>query len=126
MAQKTQSLQMDPSLLKPANSAKVEELKESEGAETPTEAPEIKETAKEESEEPQEQTEKGATSNNKKHVLKYVATGAWIDQEHRTWAKNHENPDIIDTMTISDDEYQSRQDLQFMVSYGAITDVVVE
>lgn len=61
-----------------------------------------------------------------KHIVKYVGNGVWIDSNHQTWMRSSDNQNIISQLQLTDAEYQTREDIKFMVSYGEMTHTVVE
>lgn len=58
----------------------------------------------------------------KKHILTYIAGGIWIDSNGQKWSKQPiSGTDIVNTREYHDNDYQNRDDLQFMVNYGSMT-----
>lgn len=76
---------------------------------------EIKQTEENTSKDTQKSTdESGAT----KHVVTYVGGSEYIDASKHVWHKG-------DEMTYSDDEYNERNDIHFMVKYGEMKHTIV-
>lgn len=67
-------------------------------------------------------TAKQATEEAKeavtKHVIVYLGNGEYTDSTGHKWHKN-------DEYTYSDDEYNSRKDIHFMVKYGEMKHTMV-
>lgn len=57
-----------------------------------------------------------------KHMVTFVGQGIWIDGHGNAWCKT-ERDNMITTKTFTDDEFNSREDIVFMVRYGAMKDV---
>lgn len=58
----------------------------------------------------------------KKHVLTYIAGGIWIDSNGQKWSRQPiSGTDIVNVREYYDNDYQNRDDLQFMVNYGSMT-----
>ena len=53
-----------------------------------------------------------------KHVITYIGNSEYTDSTGHKWHKHNE-------MTYTDDEYNTRYDLHFMVKYGEMKHIVV-
>ena len=74
----------------------------------------LKDTPKSTDEATQNETKKQTV----KHVLVYIGSSEFKDSTGRRWHHN-------DEQTYTEDEYASRKDLQFMVTYGEMKHTIV-
>jgi hypothetical protein len=66
------------------------------------------------------------TGKTVKHVVTYIGNGNWIDGVNEKWARQTvAGTGIMNSREYTDVEYQTREDLKFMISYGAMTVVTV-
>lgn len=57
-----------------------------------------------------------------RHVVTYVGSGHWIDSDGKVWARvSAKGTDIKNVREYDDEDLQSRDDLKFMIGYGAMT-----
>lgn len=57
----------------------------------------------------------------KKHIITFIGNGVHKDSLGKAWFKGeHENPEILSSREYSDEDYATREDLHFMVQYGAM------
>ena len=58
-----------------------------------------------------------------KHSLVYVANGDWKDKNGVIWCRdNHRG---ISELVLNDAEYSGRPDIQFVVEYGMMKDIII-
>lgn len=81
-------------------------------------ASEIKEEVENTSKDTVKPTTKDTAKPTVKHVVAYLGNGEYKDSVGHRWHKN-------DEQTYSDDEYESRADLHFMVKYGEMKHTAV-
>jgi hypothetical protein len=105
------------------NSTETEQLETS----TDTEAPintqdELANTsAQSENTEGTEPTEE-QTSGVTKHIVTYIGGGHWIGSDGKVWARESmSGTDIKNIREYDDEDFKSREDLKFMIGYGAMT-----
>lgn len=79
--------------------------------------PEVKETVSE--------SPKAVASSGIRHVVMYLAGGIWCDHEGQYWCRDKKG-NCIQAKTFTDAEYQKREDIKFMVEYGAMKDTISE
>jgi hypothetical protein len=73
-----------------------------------------------------EDTQGTATDGVTKHVVSYIGGGIWVDQSGEKWARDDvPGTDIKSAREYTDDKYQTRDDIKFMVAYGAMKLVTV-
>ena len=84
----------------------------------PTDAVEIKDEAKDTLKDTKKPTEGKAEKPITKHVIVYLGNGEYIDSVGNKWHKHDEH-------TYSEEEYESRIDLHFMVKYGEMKHTAV-
>lgn len=100
------------------NSNELSELSNVEPVETPETPVELIDNVSKESEDTQEATEE---AEEKKAVVTYVGNGTWRDGNGKIWSRTEKpNIDIVATRSYSKDEYDEREDIKFMVKYGAM------
>lgn len=66
--------------------------------------------------------------NNKttrKHSITYLAGGIWKDARGKFWCRE-EKKNCVTAETFTDTELNDRPDIQYMIKYGAMRDVIVE
>ena len=64
-------------------------------------------------------------STDKRHSLVYLAGGIWKDNKDVYWCRE-DRDNCVSSMVLTDNEYNERLDIQFMVEHNLIKDVVVE
>ncbi len=84
--------------------------------------PQAEETAKKPHDEAPKEANKTAT---KRHSVVYLAGGIWTDATGTCWCRDHKG-NCISSKTFTEEEYMKRTDIQYMVSYGAMKDIVSE
>lgn len=103
------------------------ELEKSEQAEPKAESAELTDNAIEEAEDineiKEEQTEEKESG---KVIVRYVGSGIWKDSKGDLWAKEDKTKNILTERQYSKSEYETREDIKFMVSYGAMQITEVE
>jgi hypothetical protein len=57
------------------------------------------------------------------HNLMYIAGGIWTDANGVCWCHS-DKENCVSTMSLTDIEYQARGDIQFMVNYGHMKDII--
>lgn len=68
-------------------------------------------------------TEQG--TGGRRHSIMYIANGIWKDSKGVYWCREpHTN--CIQSKTFSEEEFQARDDIKFMVKYGSMKDIVSE
>lgn len=64
-------------------------------------------------------------TNGRRHSVMYIANGIWKDSKGVYWSREpHAN--CVQSKTFSDGEFESRDDIKFMVRYGSMKDIVSE
>lgn len=99
-----------------------DELKDVKGAETPNESSElidnISEKSENASETAEEQKQEEPADNQGKVVVLYVGGGVWKDSCGKLWANTNRTDNILCERHYSREEYETRDDIKFMVEYG--------
>lgn len=110
-------------------SAESTELKVTEQTSTPTDAVNVSADASEKTEDNKKTDKKKKREEPKKAgnvLVSYLGQGVWIDAEHEHWSKNAKpDVDILANRTYTNEEYEARGDLKFMVNYGEMSAVEV-
>lgn len=121
---------MAKATLNVANSTKSEELNDKKGVKIGNEvgksidnaigtAEDNKETDNVETVEEKAEESHGNTDNINQVVIRYVGNGIWLDGHGEYWGRNNNNNTTIRNERIySAAEYESRDDLRFMVKYN--------
>lgn len=127
------------------NSAEIKKSDEVKPAEAPIESAESIDNVnaghedtseiKQETEQNNENAEANAEDSTKKSdevkpekgtvIVRYVGGGAWIDNKGCYWANEKKSENILNERQYSVEEYESRDDIKFMVAYGAMKSTVV-
>lgn len=111
-----------------ANSDELGKLDEVKGTEAPQNTVNESDDMTKKSEEPQEKAKE--TKEETKsiiHVVEYVGTGIWVDSKRVSWSSvEHRGTDIIKQRNITDEEFQTREDIKFMIGYGAMRETIVQ
>lgn len=104
------------------NSTESEELKQVAQAETPTELVKSIDNATESQKNIDETEAKTETSKTEETmaVISYIGNGVWKDSNGALWANTDKTPNIVRERKYGIDEYNEREDLKFMVGYGAM------
>lgn len=124
--------QIDMSKIKKGtdNSAKIDELKTSKQAETNTESVGLIDNASEDAEAISKADSDGTQENKEgtvnKVIVTYIGRGIWKDADKKLWASKDKSNNILSERQYSIDEYESREDIKFMVGYGAMRATYVE
>lgn len=100
------------------NELKIEDINKINAVNVPSDAPKIKEEVENTSKDTAEQTTEGTAEPITKHVIVYLGNGEYKDSVGCKWHKHNEQ-------TYSDEEYESRKDLHFMVKYGEMKHTTV-
>ena len=124
--------QVDINKLKGNNAelAKSNELNETEQAETGQASAELtdnasetaEDTSKTKGETPHEEESKAGTVV----IVTYVGGGIWKDEAGKLWSAKNVTDNILSERQYSKEEYDKREDIKFMVGYGAMKISVVE
>ena len=61
----------------------------------------------------------------RKHSVIYLAGGIWKDTKGQFWCRD-KKPNCISSAVFTEEEFAKRPDIQYMVEYGAMKDVIVE
>lgn len=101
------------------------ELKASAPIETKVESVELTDNAVEKTEDTneikQETADEASTEEAQaKVIVRYVGSGVWKDSHGKLWANENKTENILAERQYSQAEYKSREDIKFMVSYGAM------
>lgn len=59
-------------------------------------------------------------------VVTYVGSGIWKDEAGKLWSAKNMTNNILSERQYSKEEYDKREDIKFMVGYGAMKISVVE
>ena len=124
--------QVDINKLKGNNTelAKSNELNEIEQAETGQASAELTDNASETAEDTSET--KGETPHEEESkagtvvIVTYVGGGIWKDEAGKLWSAKNVTDNILSERQYSKEEYDKREDIKFMVGYGAMKISVVE
>lgn len=88
---------------------------------------EKKEQTNEKSNQQEQPKEETQTKSNGVCIVDYIGNGVWIDSENQKWAnKDVSGTNIKCQRKYSADEYDKRDDIKFMVSYGEMKLTTVE
>lgn len=111
------------------NPTEIEELTEVKPAEAPIESAEsiddVNTSHEDTNETKQEKGEEAKPEPNGTVIVRYIGGGIWIDEKGNYWANEDKSNNILHERQYSKAEYESREDIQFMVSYGAMKIVTV-
>lgn len=126
--------QVDINKLKGNNAelAKSNELNETEQAETGQESAELTDNTSETAEDTSKTKTKGETPHEEESkagtvvVVTYVGGGIWKDEAGKLWSAKNVTDNILSERQYSKEEYDKRDDIKFMVGYGAMKISVVE
>jgi hypothetical protein len=107
------------------DSAEIKKSDNTEQAETSIETVESFDNATETTEDnsettPKESEEATKTESNGKVVVTYVGNSIWKDANGELWASNKKSDNILSDRQYTIDEYEKREDIKFMVGYGAM------
>lgn len=110
------------------------EIKESEAlkqVDTNTETTESTDNALETTEDNSETAKDEAKEENKaesngKVVVRYVGSGIWKDAKGELWASTNKSNNIVSERQYTYEEYENREDIKFMVGYGAMNSTHVK
>ena len=124
--------QVDINKLKGNNTelAKSNELNETEQAKTGQASAELTDNASETAEDTSET--KGETPHEEESkagtvvIVTYVGGGIWKDEAGKLWSAKNITDNILSERQYSKEEYDKREDIKFMVGYGAMKISVVE
>lgn len=101
---------------------KSDELKETNDVKAPSESSELIDNASEKSENAsetaEEQKQEEPADNQNKVVVLYVGGGVWKDSCGKLWANTNRTDNILCERHYSREEYETRDDIKFMVEYG--------
>ena len=104
------------------NSTELNELEQPKGAEIQSNDQNKSDSVLKGLENPKEIKQNDGEETVKKHVLTYIAGGIWIDSNGQKWSRQPiSGTDIVNVREYHDNDYQNRDDLQFMVNYGSMT-----
>lgn len=124
--------QIDINKLKGNNAelAKSNELNETEQAETGQTSAELTDNTSETAEDTRET--KGETPHEEESktgtvvVVTYVGGGIWKDEAGKLWSAKNMTNNILSERQYSKEEYDKREDIKFMVGYGAMKISIVK
>lgn len=124
--------QVDINKLKGNNAelAKSNELNETKQAETGQASAELTDNTSETAEDTSET--KGETPHEEESkagtvvVVTYVGGGVWKDEAGKLWSAKNITDNILSERQYYKEEYDKREDIKFMVGYGAMKISVVE
>lgn len=124
--------QVDINKLKGNNAelAKSNELSETEQAEIGQASAELTDNTSETAEDTSETKEETPHEEESKAgtvvVVTYVGGGIWKDEAGKLWSAKNVTNNILSERQYSKEEYDKREDIKFMVNYGAMKISVVE
>lgn len=72
-----------------------------------------------------ESTKAEQSGEVRKHSVIYLAGGIWKDTKGQFWCRD-KKPNCISSAVFTEEEFAKRPDIQYMVEYGAMKDVIVE
>ena len=113
------------------NSAEIEKSDDAKQAETNKETEELiddtSKNAEDNSETDAEAEDKAnETELEGKVVVTYISGGIWKDVEGKYWASSKKSDNILSERQYTAEEYDSREDIKFMVNYGAMKAIHVK
>lgn len=112
--------------------AEIEKLKNNEPAEPSSESTEsiddVSEATKDTNEIKKDKAEeaKEETKAEGKVIVTYVGSGVWKDSKGKLWASEKKSENILSERQYNADEYNNREDIKFMVNYGAMKAINVK
>ena len=124
--------QVDINKLKGNNAelAKSNELNGTEQAETGQASVELTDNTSETAEDTSKTKEETSHEEESKAgtvvVVTYVGGGIWKDEAGKLWSAKNMTNNILSERQYSKEEYDKREDIKFMVGYGAMKISVVE
>jgi hypothetical protein len=65
------------------------------------------------------------SENTRKHSIIYLAGGIWKDAKGQFWCRDKKS-NCISSAVFTEEEFAKRSDIQYMIEYGAMKDVIVE
>ena len=74
----------------------------------------------------QKPDEKATEKKGKAVIVEYVGGSVWQDSEKKLWSKSDNGAGIKQQRQYSVEEYEKRDDLEFMVGYGEMKATFVE
>lgn len=95
------------------------ELQASQPTETKTESAELINNASEQQKDTSEikqETEEKTTEGTV--IVRYVGTSVWKDCTGKLWANTDKTKNILSERQYTKEEYETREDIKFMVKYG--------
>lgn len=121
--------QIDINKLKKTTPNKTEstEFEHVEPTKTQPQFAELTDNTSKESENHSETDKKAEPTETKKAIaiVRYIGYGVWKDSRGELWANEDKTVNIVSQREYSADEYQERDDLRFMVGYGAMKMTIV-
>ena len=114
------------------NSAEINELKANEQAEANGEPAELIDNALKATEDTNEidkEAEDGKGEEPKpsgKIVVRYIGGGIWKDSKGDLWASENKSVNILSERQYDADEFENREDIKFMLKYGAMKETHVK
>ena len=124
--------QVDINKLKGNNAelSKSNELNETEQAEAGHASAELTDNTSETAEDTSETKEETPHEEENKAgtvvVVTYIGGGIWRDEAGKLWSAKNMTDNILSERQYSKEEYDKREDIKFMVGYGAMRISVVE
>lgn len=61
----------------------------------------------------------------RRHSVIYLAGGIWRDSHGIYWCRDKKK-NCISSMVLTDEEFSTRDDIKYMIQYGAIKDIISE
>ena len=112
------------------NSTEVKESKTDKRTETAIKSKELtnnaSEIATDNNETKQEPTKAIKAEAGNKVIIRYIGSGIWKDSDGKFWASENKSDNILNERQYSISEYNKRDDIKFMVKYGAMKETHVE
>ena len=104
----------------------IENIEPASAVPVPADAPDASvnqaDVAPDASEPPKAETVK---ASGKRHSVIYLAGGIWKDAEGVYWCRDA-RANCSTSGTFSEEEFEARPDIKYMISYGAMKDVISE
>lgn len=72
----------------------------------------------------QKPEDKSEDKSGKKHSVTYIANGLWTDATGQTWSRDAHGKSISHKV-FTDAELAERKDIQYMIEYGSMKDLLV-
>lgn len=103
----------------------IEDTKTATPAQTPTDALKASVDQAEVKKSVSESPKAEQSGETRKHSIIYLAGGIWKDAKGQFWCRDKKS-NCISSAVFTEEEFAKRPDIQYMIEYGAMKDVIVE